>query len=104
MSLALRDEIGGTVGHWAVRSGLAVGQLLTGLGLPLGKYHAWQARPGLPNRITPPCRRRSGGFPGNGRRSSPLRNDIGVRVIDGWRTGCWMPMSWRPAPVACIGS
>lgn len=50
MNLALRDEIVGTVGHWAVRSGLAVGQLLSWLGLPAGKYHAWQARRGLPNR------------------------------------------------------
>ena len=50
MNPALRDEIVGTVGHWAVRSGLAVGQLLTWLGLRPGKYHAWQARWGLPNR------------------------------------------------------
>ena len=32
-----------------MRSSLAVGQLLTWLGLPPGKYHAWQARRGLPN-------------------------------------------------------
>lgn len=36
--------------HWAVRSGLAVGQLLSWLGLPPGKYHAWRARRGLSNR------------------------------------------------------
>ena len=36
--------------YWTVRSGVAVGQVLSWLGLPPGKYHAWQARRGLPNR------------------------------------------------------
>ena len=38
------------VSHWAGRSGLAVSQLLSWLGLPASQYHAWQARRGLPNR------------------------------------------------------
>lgn len=50
MSLTLREELVSTVSHWAGRSGLAVGQLLSWLGLSAGKYHAWQARRGLPNR------------------------------------------------------
>jgi transposase InsO family protein len=54
MSLDLRDDIVSTVGYWAERSGLAVGQLLTWLGLPSGKYHAWQARRGLPNQHNAP--------------------------------------------------
>ena len=54
MSLALRDELVSMVSHWAGRSGLAVGQLLSWLGLPPSKYHAWQARRGLPNRHNAP--------------------------------------------------
>jgi len=42
------------VSYWAGRSGLAVSQLLSWLGLPTGKYHAWQARRGLPNRHNAP--------------------------------------------------
>ena len=42
------------VSYWAGRSGLAVSQLLSWLGLPAGKYYAWQARRGLPNRHNAP--------------------------------------------------
>ena len=54
MNLALRDDIVGTVSHWAVRSGLVVSQLLSWLGVPAGKYPAWQARRGLPNQHNAP--------------------------------------------------
>ena len=54
MAASLRDEVVGFVGHWAARSGVAVHQLLAWLGLPPGKYHAWQGRRGWPNRHNAP--------------------------------------------------
>lgn len=50
MAASLRDEVVVFVGQWATRSGLAVRQLLTGLGLAPGKYQAWRHRLGQSNR------------------------------------------------------
>ena len=50
MGSALRDEVVGFVEEWSVRTGLPVKRLLKWLGLSGGKYHAWKARRGAPNR------------------------------------------------------
>jgi transposase InsO family protein len=47
---ALRDEVVAFVENGSSRTGLPVRRLLKWLGLPGGKYHAWKARLGAPNR------------------------------------------------------
>jgi len=47
---ALRDEVVAFVENGSSRTGLPVKRLLKWLGLPGGKYHAWKARLGAPNR------------------------------------------------------
>ena len=50
MDAALRDEVVAFVENGSSRTGLPVKRLLKCLGLPGGKYHAWKARLGAPNR------------------------------------------------------
>lgn len=50
VSTELRDEVVAFVEEGACRTGLPVKHLLKWLGLSGGKYHAWKARRGAPNR------------------------------------------------------
>ena len=50
MSGELRDEVVSFVQDWSGRTGLPVKRLRKWLGLSGGKYHAWKARCGTPNR------------------------------------------------------
>jgi len=50
VSTELRDEVVRFVDAWSDRAGLPVKRLLRWLGLTAGKYHAWKARIGAPNR------------------------------------------------------
>jgi len=50
VKVALRDEVVAFVDSWSERTGLPVKRLLKWLGIAASKYHAWQARGGIPNR------------------------------------------------------
>ena len=50
MSVALRDEVVAFVDTWSGRTGVPLKRLLKWLGLTGGKYYAWKARLGVPNR------------------------------------------------------
>jgi putative transposase len=50
VSVALRDEVVAFVDTWSGRTGVPLKRLLKWLGLTGGKYHAWKARLGVPNR------------------------------------------------------